>query len=895
RQNEDAAPVPPPAADPAAQLDRRELIQWVRAQLGEFPEKTREAMLLCYVEGYSVREAAAILDIRTAALKKRLQYGRQLLSDRVLHHLAEPDDERDRLKKHVLAAVPFGAAPWKAASAAATGVQAALGGLLAGKGALVFGIAAVAAVSASLWLAHSRLEPERQAAPAAQNAAAPSDVADAVSASAPAPDPGGSADSAAAFTGSATAGAGELVLHLQYGSGNANARSEADAQPVPGATVHLIPLRFDRAAFARAADALGIDEDARDALMWRATATMPSPDAPGRAEWEVLAQEKLAPLRELAEALKASDGDPVAEEHWEQLETAMEGTPVPRGVWRTGTSSGDGTATFAGIASGRYLAAVSPAGEDSRLYSFDPLPERKAYVPNLHRIAVHDGPRTELTLLVQDTVSTIEGVVVDAATGAPVERANLSLSGIPSEDLGVQTGADGRFSFSINHLGFGDYTIECTDSLHAPMSVSGRREPGVPIEHVIALQRRGIVYGYVRDTAENPVPRAAIMRYAIGGGGAQGIATTDDSGYYEAPHDGGPFRLCASAGRVRSEPAAFELTAGQSVEYSFTVPRAAHVTIEVNPGLFAKAIERFDYSILLTEDHTAGVALRNEAPNRFVLEHLPPGHYSLLLMKKGYDGVALDFAMDASLEDKTFTVELRAARPSIEVFVTNPGGTPEPDAGVVPIHISSASFRQDGSLSGGCYIHLSSLAVRTDERGRAVLEGLVPGLYQLHCGGVKTLVEIPASTPVSIQTAPEEERPFFIYLSRDDFRAHSGSLDGPRLTLGADSAHFVLASSGVLSNGITEPGESLLFVVKQGYTAAIQPLTVSEAEWADRQQRNRNGFDGPLDVVFPEGGGVYGVVADDVRARSRNDSLRVYPAALWPAPSNDSRWHTLGR
>lgn len=78
------------APSPADTLMGEELRDWVRDRIAQLPERTREAMHLCYIEGHSQKESAAFLGISVSALKKRLQYGRDLLGQRILH-----DFERD--------------------------------------------------------------------------------------------------------------------------------------------------------------------------------------------------------------------------------------------------------------------------------------------------------------------------------------------------------------------------------------------------------------------------------------------------------------------------------------------------------------------------------------------------------------------------------------------------------------------------------------------------------------------------------------------------------------------------------------------------------------------------------------------------------------------------------
>ncbi len=125
---------PPPEV--LAALDRAEMRAFVRQAIAGLPGKTREAMMLCYVEGATIKEAALFLKASEAAVKKRLEYGRRLVSDGLwkvmTEHTARPEQQRV-LKKRVLAAIPLTTLParagfgaWVAAKIASLGAPAAV-------------------------------------------------------------------------------------------------------------------------------------------------------------------------------------------------------------------------------------------------------------------------------------------------------------------------------------------------------------------------------------------------------------------------------------------------------------------------------------------------------------------------------------------------------------------------------------------------------------------------------------------------------------------------------------------------------------------------------------------------------------------------------------------------
>ena len=66
---------------PGADLERQELVALIHEAIGRLSESLREAMVLFYFEGYSLKEAAGFLDIPEGTLKRRLHDGRKQLRD----------------------------------------------------------------------------------------------------------------------------------------------------------------------------------------------------------------------------------------------------------------------------------------------------------------------------------------------------------------------------------------------------------------------------------------------------------------------------------------------------------------------------------------------------------------------------------------------------------------------------------------------------------------------------------------------------------------------------------------------------------------------------------------------------------------------------------------------
>ncbi len=100
---------------PEDALMREELREWLRGHLARLPESTREAMSLCYIDGFEQNEAADFLGVSLSALKKRLQYGRTQLSERIwgeLEHVeTAPKKEPAALSGAIMMTLPKGKTP----------------------------------------------------------------------------------------------------------------------------------------------------------------------------------------------------------------------------------------------------------------------------------------------------------------------------------------------------------------------------------------------------------------------------------------------------------------------------------------------------------------------------------------------------------------------------------------------------------------------------------------------------------------------------------------------------------------------------------------------------------------------------------------------------------------
>ncbi|MBI1930505.1 sigma-70 family RNA polymerase sigma factor, partial [Candidatus Poribacteria bacterium] len=81
---EAAMEMPSDAESPAEMVEKKELKAHVQAAIEALPESQRIATTLFYINGYSQNEIADFLEIPVATVKKRLQYSRKRLKERML-------------------------------------------------------------------------------------------------------------------------------------------------------------------------------------------------------------------------------------------------------------------------------------------------------------------------------------------------------------------------------------------------------------------------------------------------------------------------------------------------------------------------------------------------------------------------------------------------------------------------------------------------------------------------------------------------------------------------------------------------------------------------------------------------------------------------------------------
>lgn len=107
QRRQELAPETAAAADPVETIAREDVHALLREQVGRLDEVSREVLTLYYYGGRNTREIAGLLEIGTAAAKKRLERARAALGKQLLEELGgagvKKEDEAAHLKRILLA------------------------------------------------------------------------------------------------------------------------------------------------------------------------------------------------------------------------------------------------------------------------------------------------------------------------------------------------------------------------------------------------------------------------------------------------------------------------------------------------------------------------------------------------------------------------------------------------------------------------------------------------------------------------------------------------------------------------------------------------------------------------------------------------------------------------
>ncbi|MFC1736274.1 RNA polymerase sigma factor [Candidatus Hydrogenedentota bacterium] len=132
------------------ELELEETLAGVRAMIATLPAEHREALLLCYCQGYSSQAAAKYLGISSSAMRKRLERSRSKLRTKATARMEQAlasQRQADDFSRKIVAAIPFGQVAWLTevgTSAAVASKVGLIGGVIIMTKKLIIGIGALA-------------------------------------------------------------------------------------------------------------------------------------------------------------------------------------------------------------------------------------------------------------------------------------------------------------------------------------------------------------------------------------------------------------------------------------------------------------------------------------------------------------------------------------------------------------------------------------------------------------------------------------------------------------------------------------------------------------------------------------------------------------------------------
>ncbi len=369
----------------------------------------------------------------------------------------------------------------------------------------------------------------------------------------------------------------------------------------------------------------------------------------------------------------------------------------------------------------------------------------------------------------------ISGVVVSAATGQPLDRADVTLQ---TSNQGTQvaettTGQDGRFVFE--HLAAGKYSLQASRrgyisaayDEHEGFSTAIVTGEGLTADGLVfRLSPRAVIRGTVTDETGDPVQQARVslyrqnLRNGLGNIVRAGITVTDDTGAYEfARLEAGNYFVAVSANpwyatrpqeRRDAEgnlipndqrspldvayPVTFyadvtdsdsatpiPLKAGDQVLVNFAmhaVP-AVHLSVQIPaPSGRGFAMPQLAQEIFGTTDRVQSAVMRGGQGGDGMMtveyEGVAPGHYSL--ESRGGGEASRAASIDATSDTR---IDLAQAGALADVS----GKIAMADGGKLPDRLTISLRSSDGRRNAG--------GEEVDADGSFSLHGVPPGSYEV--------------------------------------------------------------------------------------------------------------------------------------------------------------------
>ncbi|MCL4691090.1 MAG: sigma-70 family RNA polymerase sigma factor, partial [Candidatus Hydrogenedentes bacterium] len=478
----------------------------------------------------------------------------------------------------------------------------------------------------------------------------------------------------------------------------------------------------------------------------------------------------------------------------------------------------------------------------------------------------------------------IHGHVVDEETGAGIGVA-VELTGeiVGDEPIAADADERGAFSIDVSGCGYGSFAVNVKDTeRYIASAAQGERRPGETTPEVLVRVRElATISGYVFRDDGSPVPQASIMRHELGAR-IDTKGSTDDNGYYEIRHDGGSLKLAARKGMLWSNFTDFELAKDESVTHDFVFPESGEIRITLHTP-DDSVIEDLHDSALLTKGTTAPFLMAERiADNEFVVKNLPYDVYSIVLRAEGFEPAEIDdIALDEDAPTASVSVVLRrSVRYDVTVRVLDPQREPVSGASVV---LKQLTERLDasGNVQAKLENQVGMNGRRTDSEGNWTTS-VSAGSYRAFCAGQPTRGEVTF-------TVPDTSLATLQFTDPDPVNYRVEIVDGldENARLSATDAYvFIAHADGTIEDRLAA-GTNFVAVVKQGYTAYLDTITVNDPSSPEPTV---------IHAVLGAGGTVEGAARDIDGTPKIRHELMVFPELLWPQAASDgiSSWTWFG-
>ncbi len=922
---------------PGEIAQRRELYAWVHRAIAKLPDKTREAMVLHYVEGLSTIEVAQQSGIREPAVRKRLQYGRQLVGETLWKELepqravARPDTEA--AKRRVLKALPLAAAPWLmdgGKAAAATGILAALGtgGLMKlGLGiALVIAAAIVWQVSRDRMPASNADELVMTQADALTNEPVVSTSSSGASAETPPVSPDGAE------------GSGTLTVHVNLERKDPYPTERTDSgavakqlvyqrpvdsgQPVPHALVRVIPMRFDTAKLMGLFAQTDVEPDfaervaqAMKAIFEARLEGIHGPASESGRSYAELIMTKFgvsqAELEEAMNQLQEAMGDA---EHPGMNLMALLFSPAPQSDWLETTADERGSATFAGVSPGLNFVAA----RDPEVTHEWPSPSANVSTTmeamgdtgmGIIETGVAEGEENTAIVLIADERSRFIGTIVDKATGEPIENARIEVVSleVPGEEDNTHTNADGQYWLTPNRVGYGTLHVRVEADNYQPVEFSQERVLGATTEpQAIELTQKTLICGTVTTFNGKPAAGVRILRWS--GDSGRSAATSAADGTFCLGHDGGLATLSASVGPLYTDKVTLDLAPDEAGKADFVLPPSGSIQLNVTTVSGEPVTKLDDLNIFrrasgkrTNRDSDLGVELSSSS-GEYTLNYIEPGQYRLDARVEGLGALTLDrISVAAGQTAGPYYVRLEPARADLTVRLEDANGEPQSR-----YYFNLYRIIAWGDEWGNQGHEFDSIAnVRTDGGGEYTFAGLAPGHYRVDRGDSSGEVDVPypgvfVVRPNETDSRKGPSKPA-LYLGVAPFRIE----DGKRVPMHGSGAKTYVVPLAAPESGdfdmhpmhgavVQEPGPYMLVYVQPGSTSGIKQFEITDTDFETYKQKQLL-----VEMEIKESGSVEGAVMDESGTPLAGREVGVLPVELWDAVLNsdihETRWMDLAK